>query len=921
MKLHLPKTLLAAVLALAPCAVGATTYGWDNDNGVPTATEDGGAATAIAYPTAAADAAGNVVATGTDPLFYNQTAAITSLTTSGQDVKLQLTFDNALSGTLTAASLWLTGTTGDNGQPTDKQFAVGTSDGQARISADALYLVGSQMKLTSTSSAALEGTKDIFIGWTRSGSAAAANAAIYAAATTTIVQDINVVDSAVSIAGSGSKIAVQGGSTLTLSGNINAKGKTLVVTGYGSSGTLKLSGTTNSIGDFYLSGAPDKYNGPGYGVKLVLSEGTTTIGTLNTIKVSGNENSICVKDKAELILTGGIQASLGPDGSEASLLMVEEGGKLTFTSGFTGELNSYLSLSGAGTVSNAGTLSLSGSVNLSNAIVNTGSIVLKNGASFELGGLIPVADITQTSLQNATYTFVDGGIVTRETDASITFTLGGEARTDLQWSDNYTGVYDSSVKVYNIAAGGSQTYSNISTAFTDAGCDTGEIYVFGTLEALNTAPAYAVKGTGIVEITGNVILASSGKLGNSNLQQFAGTIQIKSGILQLDNQPNTIKAVDHVEVFTGGTLQAWSTTVDKNIILKGGTLKASDNSDWKGDIEIQSASELQSPGDAKISGDITGNGAITKTGKGTLTTTGNVSLANTLTVSAGTMEVAGETTFGSGYSKEGTGTLKITGHATVGENATVKLNETTLAESTATFSGKGAVENAGTTTASVTLKDDFKGELSASAGALSAQWENAALAGKSLALASATGGNLTVTNVGSNGISITDIEIGADRTVGVYTGGSDSTAALITLKDTLTANTGSVLGADLSASTGSTLTLNSSLNLGGNDLLISGANLSGDLLAAWGSSDSITLFTNVGGWAGTGVFEFSDLEASWFFGNVGEWDNRYNYTLSSVVADSAASIILNRSEVPEPGTAALSLLALVGLCARRRRRK
>lgn len=913
MKLHLPKTLLAAVLALAPCAAGATTYGWDS--GAPTISTDGSATTAIDYPATAINVSGDVIAAEDGPLFYTQNGAITSLSASGYDVKLQLD-DSGLSGALKANSLWLTG---------DKVFTAGTGTGQAQITTNALYLVGSQMQLTSSSSTALQNVGEIFIGWMNAGSFANQKAAIYATDTTEIKQNITVVDSSASGAGLGGKITVQRGKTLTIRGNINAAGRTLVVTGYddiANDGILELSGANNNIGDFYLSGKPSGYDGPGYGVQLLLSSGKTTINHLHTDKVHKSyDNGIKVAKDAELVLTGTISTDSRSSDYGSSYLEVNEGGALTFSENFSGELNSHLSLRGSGTVSNAGTLSISGSVSLSKAIENTGTINLKNGASFDLGGLIliPVADITETSLQNATYTFVNGGNVTREAGANIAFTLGGATRTDLQWLDNSTGVYDSSVKVYNIAAGESQTYSNISTAFAGEEFTTGEIYVFGTLEALNTAPAYAVKGTGIVEITGDVTLGNAGQIKNANLQQFAGTIQIKSGTLKLDNKPDTIKAVDHVEVFTGGTLQAWSTTVDKNIILKGGILKASFDSVWKGDIEVQSASELQSPtGSAKISGDITGNGAITKTGDGTLTTTGNVSLANTLTVSAGTMEVAGETTFESGYSKEGTGKLNITGHAIVSENATVKLNETTLAESTATFSGKGAVQNAGTKAASVTLKDDFKGELAASSGALSAQWENANSTGKSLALASATGGDLTITSV-EGGITITDIVIGAGRTVGVYTGDTTSSSSRISLQGNLTAGEGSVLDAGLSTISGSaSLTLNSSLDLGGNSLFILNTMLSGDVLN-WTNGDSITLFTNVSKW---GEYDLETLDSigdiSWIFSNVGEWDNQYNYTLSS---GTGGSVILNRTATPEPTTATLSLLALVGLCARRRRRK
>lgn len=903
MKLHLPKILLAAVLALVPCAAGATTYGWDN--GAPTATVDGGTA-AIAYPTTATDAAGNVTATGTDPLFYNQTGDITSLSADGYDVKLQLN-GSALSGSLTADSLWLTG---------DKVFTAGT--GQAQITTSALYLVGSQMKLTSTSSTALQNVGEIFIGWTSSGTAAATNAAIYATETTTITRDITVVDSGVTGAGKGAKITVKGGQTLTLEGNIIASGKTLTLTGLNDnngSGILSLKGSDNNIETLYLSGSPSSYGGNGYSVQVLLESGSkTTIGTLSANKVNVNENSIRVKNGAQLILTTGIQTSLGADiSSGSSLLMVDEGGTLTFSSGFNGEFDQYLSLSGAGTVSNAGSLSISGSMSLSNAIKNTGTITFKNGAAIELGGLTATQvtlDESLTGLQTLTTTYslvanTGTGQVIKAGDANITLKLSGAAQNNFTWSGDNSAVSRIDSIVYNIAVGGSAGYNTVKTEF---GTNTGYINVLGTLTGLSEAPAYAVKGNGIVEITADITEPS-------NLNEFAGTIQITSGTLKLNDHPEKIAAARHVEVLTGGTLQAWSGTsveVNKDIILNGGTLFGAANSIWTGDIEIKTASFLQAPDAADktttIRGNITGDGNITKTGAGTLKVESDISSNQSVVVESGTFELAGNAT------------LAVA--TTIKTGATLALNSNTTA--TGTLSGQGTVKNAGSTAASVTLKNDFSGTLSASSGELSAQWSDASdvgTSGRTLASVAATGGNLTVTNVGSSGISITDIEIGAGRTVGVYTGDTASDKSVISLKGELTAGEGSGLKAGLSTLRGSSLTLNSFLDLGGNSLYIIDTKLSGDVLN-WADGDSITLFTNVGSWGGydLGVLDSVD-DISWIFSNVGEWDNRYNYTLSSVVKDSVGSIILNRSEVPEPGTATLSLLALAGLCSRRRRKK
>ncbi|MGN0874416.1 MAG: hypothetical protein ACI4OZ_04425, partial [Akkermansia sp.] len=270
----------------------------------------------------------------------------------------------------------------------------------------------------------------------------------------------------------------------------------------------------------------------------------------------------------------------------------------------------------------------------------------------------------------------------------------------------------------------------------------------------------------------------------------------------------------------------------------------------------------------------------------------------------------------------------------------------TKGESTiATLTGSGSLK-ASNGTSTVTDASAFTGTLEATGGTLTASGVS------SLASMTATGATIlnakgiadySVTTdpdsdvkTATGGLSVSELVIGTGSTVQAWTGTGDyseATEATVLLEKgadgapvTLTVGTAgqtgtSTLNANLVLD-GATVTLNNSLTMG-STLTLNDVTLSGDLLAGWTDrTQSLTLFSGVDALAlGTGtasgeaITEENGVDASTYFKNLGQGEFLLTYT--GAAGGGEVSLV----NVPESTTATLSLLALMGLAARRRRRK
>lgn len=179
-------------------------------------------------------------------------------------------------------------------------------------------------------------------------------------------------------------------------------------------------------------------------------------------------------------------------------------------------------------------------------------------------------------------------------------------------------------------------------------------------------------------------------------------------------------------------------------------------------------------------------------------------------------------------------------------------------------------------------------------------------------------------NAGAS-LSVGRLELGGGTSLGLFREAENhvvSTAtetSLIVTDTLLVGGSGATLNANLElvdgsmlALAGNSLALGSSLTLG--NVLLDDATLAE--VWALGAGESLTLFSGVdtlvvGGSSYTGAFI---TDAARIFANVGEADE---YIL--IYSGSADGVVSIRA-VPEPTTATLSLLALAGLVARRRRK-
>ena len=188
-------------------------------------------------------------------------------------------------------------------------------------------------------------------------------------------------------------------------------------------------------------------------------------------------------------------------------------------------------------------------------------------------------------------------------------------------------------------------------------------------------------------------------------------------------------------------------------------------------------------------------------------------------------------------------------------------------------------------------------------------------------------GNITVTAgelVFNNAVSVAEVSVtGGTLTVGTYDGtGTLTTEQSLTATSKATFGAGAVVNANLVLSSGATVTMAEALTMGSTLTLSEGMTLSGDLVSTIkGMSDdgTVDLFTGVDAlYLGDSTTASGALDAT----SGVNLDTYFDFEGASkyYLGYSGGNVFAGVMPIPEPTTATLSLLALAGLAARRRRK-
>ena len=341
-------------------------------------------------------------------------------------------------------------------------------------------------------------------------------------------------------------------------------------------------------------------------------------------------------------------------------------------------------------------------------------------------------------------------------------------------------------------------------------------------------------------------------------------------------------------------------------------------------------------GSQSFTGDMSGFNGSLSVSAGSLNITNNVAAASQINVSGGTLTFDGSVGAADSAAAPATvkgGKLEVKG--TYYGSLTQQGGEAVIAS----LSGNGALKSSAGT-ATVSNATGFSGALEATGGSITVSSASSLSALKATNGSTLNAKGITAYNAdtATGGLSVSELVIGTGSKVQAWGSGdtwSASAEATVLLEKgadgapvTLTVGTAgqtgtSTLNANLVLD-GATVTLNNALTMGSTLTLNGGITLSGDLLSRHiKGGEEIALFTGVDSLTlGTGMTYTADqltgdvmINSEDVFINVKSSDFKLSYGADGIVA------LVAQRDVPEPTTATLSLLALMGLAARRRRRK
>ncbi len=607
MRLHLPKTLLAAVLAA--CAAlptwAETQYGWKD--GAPAVSTDSGATwTNISYTDGGAASAGTLTVSGDDSAYaYTSNVAITNISAAEKDVKITASAskDFLRSGTSIGNSLYLTGNRFENGTNNLGNLNVITDDnGNKTAGFTSVYIVGAQLYAAMNSNVSL--SSKYFLG---AGASSYSDALrLDGGGTITFDKAVTLVgDASVSRADGTGKVVFKGldtnGRTFSINGSQKVEASGVVGGGHiilsGANSTLKLSGN-NIVGTLINAGA-------------VTIGGTYTGSTITQ-----------TTDNATLALEDGSVVNIDRLYIHRVFSNSEQEGVQSY-----GE-KQYILATG-GSVSTSGTVSFR-----LNGVDAGGSL---SDGNYVTTGTYYYYNILSNTTKSYTQVVAD-----IETDSSVVDAINVQG--------TLTGVNDTTLGHGILGDGTVQIDADMSLNYLDfcrKGYDfTGSINVLGTLNGLGTTgtSARTITGSGLVKIAGTIDYSAQ-----TFLDTFSGTLEIADGgFMKIGNTTGKFSQLSSIKVTEGGKFGAWSNVansqtanVDKLLQLAGGTLTTLGGAlDYSGAIQVTKDSFLSPDGSnaLTVSGDITNASGARITSIGTVTLAGAVTLGD-ITVQSGSLNL------------------------------------------------------------------------------------------------------------------------------------------------------------------------------------------------------------------------------------------------------------------------------------------
>ena len=983
MRLHLPKRLLAALLAacFALPAV-ATQYRW-GDADPETSTEagpeksaDGTTWTDITYDASHTltnatgsitfSDAGDYLITGIPEGGWNSGASVVAPTVSGVEQKV--------------ASAWFSATENNN-----KRIYM-TGENISKMSNIFLTGVHFVVGTSGTSSTTHTIASNLFLGagvWGLD-TTKVHNVSILRANVDTVINGVvSLVDNSVQIstwadkditfsdlAGAGKTLSIgsddSDGPTDVLGSVINLNGETTL-------GALSVGTQTNTSGELTAMGRSIRVVIGEQGVaKLgdvsLLSGSTLTNNGQLSIGGTYTGNTIRQSSSSSLILKDGAVVNL--DGLEQqTICSATESGSQSYYTQYVLSTHDIGSIEEGATVQfklsnqkvagtfNEGAYTLSTAAGTCYHIASGDTVSYSSLASAETGDFINVVGtLTADAVITKSVNLAGGTLVGKGNDVTGTLSITKDSTLELNGDMSLTGAI-SSVSGHTLIVSLNQGVTSGALTISALNGD-GEVnddaqvgkLNYGTLQIEDgvTVNVSGQKG-GNAQIAGDIVVNGGGTLKLTTRDTLGYEGGNYTGNITLEGSTTIVDGVSTPKVATLNLTATATQTLTTNLILKGNTsITGEAMNSYGGSITVTGTNNIigndvearkllsinvKNAGDSLQMTNITRSEdnyraySFTKKGAGLLTITGNVGASGKIienaTVEAGKMEVRGE--FYGKLTQQG-GETVLGGKSTIttmdctGGSVEMKGANSTIA----TLTGSGSLKVSGDT--GVTDASDFSGSLESAGATLNIK---SGFGAEKLAALKISGG---VIGAKTGDASVTSVSISEVVLAGGMVGVTAPDAEVTVQTGSLTVSGSSMLYADLELTQNGTLTLNSSLTMGsaltytmGSTLTLnSGITLSGSLLTGWTDhSQALTLFSGVDfltlGSGDTAITAEvgKTYDASSVFANEGMG----NYKLQMVGTDGNYTVqMVKNAPTPEPTTATLSLLALMGLAARRRRK-